>query len=43
MGNITSIKEDPDINLKTVKNLILEINNKIHEDLEKNRKSRTKS
>jgi hypothetical protein len=43
VGNIPLLQKDPDINLKTVKNLIVEINNKIHEDLEKNMKLRVKS
>lgn len=41
-GNIPSLRKDPDTNLKTVKNLIVEINNKIHEDLQKNYENRAK-
>jgi hypothetical protein len=40
VGNINSIKKDSDFNLKIVKNLIMEVNNKIIEDLDKNTKSK---
>lgn len=40
IGNILQIRKDPDYNLKKLKNLIIEINNEIFKDLDKNKTSR---